>query len=189
MFWHFLGWKNKFFQNCSKLPKNHFRTIKILFFFQIFCNYKDGWVGETKSGKFQIFFEPFPNYLIFLTSLRSPIIGEAPKMFKIFPLIFLATNFSINSLDYFYFIETTNFSADSLLLRFRMCGQNLPPSPHTHTNIRKPSLLGLNWSIFIWQSLLWHFENGQKLGIPYTSILVSRPYSKEENSETDFPDL
>ena len=109
-------------------------------------------------------------------------------MFKIFPLIFLATNFSMNSLDYFYFIETTNFSADSLLLRFRMCGQNLPP-PHTHTNIRKPSLLGLNWSIFIWQSLLWHFENGPKLGIPYTSILVSRPYSKEENSETDFPDL
>ena len=132
MFWHFLGWKNKFFQNCSKLPKNHFRTIKILFFFQIFCNYKDGWVGETKSGKFQIFFEPFPNYLIFLTSLRSPIIGEAPKMFKIFPLIFLATNFSINSLDYFYFIETTNFSADSLLLRFRMCGQNLPPPTHTY---------------------------------------------------------
>ena len=110
-------------------------------------------------------------------------------MFKIFPLIFLATNFSINSLENFYFIETTNFSADSLLLRFRMCGQNLPPPPHTHTNIRKPSLLGLNWSIFIWQSLLWHFENGPKLGIPYTSILVSRPYSKEENSETDFPDL
>ena len=95
VFWHFQGWKNNFFQSCSKLPKNDFRTIKILFFFQIFCNYKDGWVGETKSGKFQIFFEPFPNYLFFLTSLRSPIIGEAPKMFKIFPLIFLATNFSI----------------------------------------------------------------------------------------------
>ena len=137
----------------------------------------------------RFFFEPFPNYLIFLTSLRSPIIGETPKIFKIFPLIFLATNFSINSLENFYFIETTNFSADSLLLRFRMCGQHLPPPPHTHTNIRKPSLLGLNWSIFIWQSLLWHFENGPKLGIPYTSILVSRPYSKEENSETDFPDL
>ena len=118
VFWHF-----------SKLPENHFGTIKILFFFQIFCNYKNGWVGETKSEKFQIF---FPNYLIFLTSLRSPIIGEAPKMFKIFPLIFLATNFSINSLDYFYFIETTNFSADSLLLRFRMCGQNLPPPTHTY---------------------------------------------------------
>ena len=28
VFWHFLGWKNKFFQNCSKLPKNYFRTIK-----------------------------------------------------------------------------------------------------------------------------------------------------------------
>ena len=56
MFWHFLGWKNKFFQNCSKLPKNHFRTIKILFFFQIFRDYKGGWVFQTKSGKFQIFF-------------------------------------------------------------------------------------------------------------------------------------
>ena len=30
--------------------------IKILFFFQIFCDYKGGWVGQTKSGKFQFFF-------------------------------------------------------------------------------------------------------------------------------------
>ena len=38
------------------MPKNHFRTIKILFLFQIFRNYKGGWVCQTKSGKFQIFF-------------------------------------------------------------------------------------------------------------------------------------
>ena len=44
VFWHFLKWKNNFFQSCSKLPKNHFRTIK------------------TKFGKFQIFLiEPFHN--------------------------------------------------------------------------------------------------------------------------------
>ena len=43
-FWHFLRWKNKFFQNSSKLPKNHFITIKILFFFQIFRNCKSRWV-------------------------------------------------------------------------------------------------------------------------------------------------
>ena len=90
-----------------------------------------GWVRPNLENS-RFFFEPFPNYLIFLTSLRSPIIGEAPKMFKIFPLIFLATNFSINSLENFYVIETTNFSADSLLLRFRMCGQNLPPPTHTY---------------------------------------------------------
>ena len=44
----FLGWKNNFFQNCSKLPKNHIRTIKILFFFSRFSVI--------------FFFEPFPNY-------------------------------------------------------------------------------------------------------------------------------
>ena len=124
--------KNKFLLNEYLGIFMHFESI-----FFIFLNLENGLFQThppTKSGKFQIFFEPFPNYLIFLTSLRSPIIGEAPKMFKIFPLIFLATNFSINSLDYFYFIETTNFSADSLLLRFRMCGQNLPP-PHTHIQI------------------------------------------------------
>ena len=45
-FWHFLRWKNKFFQNCSKLPKNHFRTIKILFFFSRFSAITrlGGWV-------------------------------------------------------------------------------------------------------------------------------------------------
>ena len=32
VFCHFLGWKKSFFENCSKLPKIHFRTIKILFF-------------------------------------------------------------------------------------------------------------------------------------------------------------
>ena len=36
------------------LPKNHFRMMKILFFFQIFCDYKSGRVVQTKSGKFQI---------------------------------------------------------------------------------------------------------------------------------------
>ena len=55
VFLHFLRWKNKFFPNCSKLPKNHFRTIKKIFF-QIFFNYKGGWVSQTKSGKFHFFF-------------------------------------------------------------------------------------------------------------------------------------
>jgi len=56
VFWHFLGWKNKFFQNCSKLPKNHFRTIKILFFFQIFVDYKGGWVVSDQIWKISRFF-------------------------------------------------------------------------------------------------------------------------------------
>ena len=56
VFWHFLGWKNKFFQNCSKLPKNHVRTIKILFFFQIFRDYKGGWVAPDQIWKIPDFF-------------------------------------------------------------------------------------------------------------------------------------
>ena len=54
-FWHFLGWKNKFFQNCSKLPKNYFRTIKILFFFPDFLRLQewDGWVRPNlKNSRF-----------------------------------------------------------------------------------------------------------------------------------------
>ena len=31
VFWYFLGWNFFFFQNCSKFPKNHFRTIKKFF--------------------------------------------------------------------------------------------------------------------------------------------------------------
>ena len=46
VFWHFLGWKNNFFQNCLKLPKNHFRTLKILFFFSYFPRLQ-GWVGAS----------------------------------------------------------------------------------------------------------------------------------------------
>ena len=48
-----------FFQNCSKLPKNHFRQI-------IFFPDLGHLGGQTKSGKFQIFFltEPFPNFNI-----------------------------------------------------------------------------------------------------------------------------
>ena len=45
--------KKKFFQNCLKLPKNQFITIKILFFSSFFAITS---VDQTKSGKFQIFF-------------------------------------------------------------------------------------------------------------------------------------
>ena len=37
--------------------------IKFLFFSQILAIFGGGWVGLTESGKFQIFFYPFP-YLI-----------------------------------------------------------------------------------------------------------------------------
>ena len=53
-FLHFLGWKNKCFQNCSKLPKTHFWTIKIYFF----SRFSITRVGQTKSRKFQIFLNP-----------------------------------------------------------------------------------------------------------------------------------
>ena len=56
----FLRVKKYFFQKLLKIAKNHFRTIKILFFFQIFCDYKGGWVVQTKSGKFQFFFWTLP---------------------------------------------------------------------------------------------------------------------------------
>ena len=56
----FYGGKIKFSAlNCLK---NNFRTIKILFFSLIFRNYKGEWVGQTKPGKLQIFFEPFPSF-------------------------------------------------------------------------------------------------------------------------------
>ena len=32
VFWHLLEWKNNIFQNCSNLPKNHFRITNLLFF-------------------------------------------------------------------------------------------------------------------------------------------------------------
>ena len=37
------------------------KLLKSLFFFQILCDYKGGWVGQTKSGKFQFLTadEPF----------------------------------------------------------------------------------------------------------------------------------
>ena len=56
----FSGWKNKFFQNCSKLPKNHFRTIKILFFFPDFPQLQvwGGWVRPNLENS-RFFFEPF----------------------------------------------------------------------------------------------------------------------------------
>ena len=71
MFWHFLGWKNKFFQNCSKLPKNHFRTIKILFFFPDFLRLQGwgGWVRPNlENSRFFFFFEHFPYHIITQTS-------------------------------------------------------------------------------------------------------------------------
>ena len=58
--------KNNFFQNCSKLPKNHFRTIKILFFFPDFW-ILEGWVyGFEKIWKIPDFFfvfETFPKLI------------------------------------------------------------------------------------------------------------------------------
>ena len=75
----FSGWKNKFFQNCSKLPKNHFRTIKISFFFPDFPQLQE-WVGGSdqiwKIPDFFLFsfFNPSLNPLFFFLnpSLRVP---------------------------------------------------------------------------------------------------------------------
>ena len=59
-FWHFQGWRNKFFQNCSKLPTNHFRTIEILFFPDF--SRLQVWVGGSdKIWKIPDFFKSFPN--------------------------------------------------------------------------------------------------------------------------------
>ena len=41
-----------FFQNCSKLPKNYFRTIRILFFSRFWQFRGGGLLGKTKSGFF-----------------------------------------------------------------------------------------------------------------------------------------
>ena len=57
MFWlvlTFYRMKNKFFQNCLKLPKNYFRTIKNRpqDFWPI---QRVGWVAQTNPRKFPIF--------------------------------------------------------------------------------------------------------------------------------------
>ena len=58
-----LIWSQK--KRVSKLLKKHFKSIKFLFFFPDFSRLQ-GWVGQTKSGKFQIFFfEPFPKVVLF----------------------------------------------------------------------------------------------------------------------------
>ena len=59
MFWHFLGWKNKFFQNCSKLPKNHFRTIKILFFSRFSAITRVGGCVRLNLENSRFFLNPF----------------------------------------------------------------------------------------------------------------------------------
>ena len=56
-------WKNIFFQNCSKLPKNHIRQEKFNFF-QILTILGGGWVTD-QIWKIHIFLsEPFPYALI-----------------------------------------------------------------------------------------------------------------------------
>ena len=38
------------------LLKKPLKRLKVLFFFQIFCDYKEWWVVQNRSGKFQNFF-------------------------------------------------------------------------------------------------------------------------------------
>ena len=46
----------------SKLLKKHFKSIKFLFFFQIFHDYRGGVGGSDQIWKIpDFFFEPFPN--------------------------------------------------------------------------------------------------------------------------------
>ena len=50
-----LIWSQKKKKKVSKLLKKHFKSIKN-FFPRFFAITRVGWVGQTKSGKFQIFF-------------------------------------------------------------------------------------------------------------------------------------
>ena len=79
VFWHFIGWKNKFFHKCSKLPKNRFRTKKIFIsdFLQL-----HGWVGRSDQiWKIPDFFlNPFLTSILTLTHpFRKKIRKEDKK--------------------------------------------------------------------------------------------------------------